>query len=506
MDEDVHLLVPVRPAARHRLHCGQCLIEQVAGSIGFAVLVQNEPGDNRVKQVYRPRRSPFVVAKILRHCLLEQRPGRACFSKKEEQLCEPGFLQHADVFVQQALRHYHGLIALAARIQQMHPQPANQVSPVCFKRVDTALGRFEITELDKHLAYGAAKCCRSRIQARSRTHPFQGFPVTTLRSKRHGHDRIKTGKLRIVFEACEYLRPGLFVAAREHQDLGENSSEHWRYRIEFDGTASLGFGLLVPASCREQAGVPLPGCRVVRGEFDRLAINGFGLFKELLVMPQHSQRSVRFAEQRIDGERFVDSRLPSLDCRLQWLAQVFDLQRARLGQPDPGQRVARVELHGLFEMRQRAQHCLTRSLHQFPTAESVLGVSLQARGRRPAELLRIRVSHHAVQGRHDFVSYLALDCEQVLDSQLAVIGFRPEMFVIDSVDQLHIDAYPVAGPLHAAFENRRHAELYADIRDGQLGIAIAFCGRPRNDLVQRRQFCELRQNIVVNAGHHDRRR
>ncbi|MCX7055381.1 MAG: hypothetical protein NTU56_14475 [Proteobacteria bacterium] len=72
------------------------------------------------------------------------------------------------------------------------------------------------------------------------------------------------------------------------------------------------------------------------------------------------------------------------------------------------------------------------------------------------------------------------------------------MSVSRGVDQLHRDPDPIAGALHAAFQDSIDAEFFADLAARELRIAelLARCAR---DDFHRADLGELRQDIVVNA-------
>ena len=42
-------------------------------------------------------------------------------------------------------------------------------------------------------------------------------------------------------------------------------------------------------------------------------------------------------------------------------------------------------------------------------------------------------------------------------SQSAIVTLRPQVPIMDGVDQLHVDQHAIADPAHAAFENVPHA-------------------------------------------------
>ena len=82
--------------------------------------------------------------------------------------------------------------------------------------------------------------------------------------------------------------------------------------------------------------------------------------------------------------------------------------------------------------------------------------------------------------------------------ELAVVAFRPQMLVACRVDQLHVDAHRVAGFLHAAFENVRHAELLPISRQ-IFRAGSCMRGRSARDDFQRADLGQPSQDFVLDA-------
>ena len=68
------------------------------------------------------------------------------------------------------------------------------------------------------------------------------------------------------------------------------------------------------------------------------------------------------------------------------------------------------------------------------------------------------------------------------------------------VDQLHADAHPVPGALHVAFEHLGHAELLANLLDGELCVSELLDGCAGND-PERADLRKLREDVIVDAIH-----
>ncbi len=98
----------------------------------------------------------------------------------------------------------------------------------------------------------------------------------------------------------------------------------------------------------------------------------------------------------------------------------------------------------------------------------------------------------------DLAGDFGLDVENVIDGQFAVEGLRPQVFVGGHVDQLGVDADPVAGPLHAAFEDGGDAQFGGDFGDC-LGGAAVLHHRGARDHLQVADLGQLREQVVVDA-------
>jgi hypothetical protein len=74
---------------------------------------------------------------------------------------------------------------------------------------------------------------------------------------------------------------------------------------------------------------------------------------------------------------------------------------------------------------------------------------LLARGKLRLELLR------------DLLRQVGLNCEYV--GQFPIIIFRPKVPVRLGIDQLHVQAHPIALPTHTSFQDRADAQCLADL-------------------------------------------
>ena len=90
------------------------------------------------------------------------------------------------------------------------------------------------------------------------------------------------------------------------------------------------------------------------------------------------------------------------------------------------------------------------------------------------------------------------DIENAGDAEIAVVGFRPQVFVGNGIDQLHVDPDPVAGPLHAAFEHGRNTEFAGDLRDRFFRVLVLHDRGARDDF-ERADLAKLGQQVVMDA-------
>src|SRR5262249_48816887 len=96
----------------------------------------------------------------------------------------------------------------------------------------------------------------------------------------------------------------------------------------------------------------------------------------------------------------------------------------------------------------------------------------------------------------DSFSDLALDNEDV--SQLPVVRICPQVRIILSVNQLHIDSHLVGRFLHASLENVRYTKLFCDLTEIARLTVIKLCGSARN-YFQVSDLSQPREDLFLNA-------
>ena len=103
-----------------------------------------------------------------------------------------------------------------------------------------------------------------------------------------------------------------------------------------------------------------------------------------------------------------------------------------------------------------------------------------------------------LHGIGDGLGDIGLNGEQGFGVQRTVVGFCPQVNIGCAVNQLHIDAYLVAGTLHATFQYNCGTQFAGNLRDGQLGIDIVHhrCARDHFEASDLRQ---LGEQIVMDA-------
>ena len=86
-----------------------------------------------------------------------------------------------------------------------------------------------------------------------------------------------------------------------------------------------------------------------------------------------------------------------------------------------------------------------------------------------------------LKSRGNFLREIRLYGKDV--SQIAIVIFCPNMFVVVRVDQLHVHSDAIADPTDAAFQKRGHAQRFAYFASVPYGIAaIRHDGHARDHL------------------------
>ena len=100
-----------------------------------------------------------------------------------------------------------------------------------------------------------------------------------------------------------------------------------------------------------------------------------------------------------------------------------------------------------------------------------------------------------VQSFGDFLRDLTLDCEQII--QIAVVLLGPDVRVSARVDQLRVETKMRAGSADAALQNMRNPQIISDLAEISFATVIHDTG-PADDF-QIGDLRQLGQNIVLNA-------
>ena len=134
---------------------------------------------------------------------------------------------------------------------------------------------------------------------------------------------------------------------------------------------------------------------------------------------------------------------------------------ADVGDAGIGEREVRIERDGALEHLQRELEILPRQPARVALAAQVEVVGLQVLGRLGGERLLLLRRERDAQRLGDLARDLVLHLEDVF--HLAVVALGPEREVGARVDELRVDAQPVAGAPQAAGEHVGGAELLADL-------------------------------------------
>jgi len=133
---------------------------------------------------------------------------------------------------------------------------------------------------------------------------------------------------------------------------------------------------------------------------------------------------------------------------------------AALDDPEPGGDEARVECDRPFEHLARGVKRLDVHRPQEVTPAQVVVVSLDVLGWNLADFALLALGQDHAQRRGDLGGDLVLQGEDI--GELAVEAVRPELIAVLGLDQLDAHAQAVAGPPHAALEDRADAERTTD--------------------------------------------
>ena len=178
---------------------------------------------------------------------------------------------------------------------------------------------------------------------------------------------------------------------------------------------------------------------------------------------------------RLELERASRSAPRQIEGRGQWRPAVARLVGIRPRQSCPGQRVSRIERQRLLEVLDALRGVLARqALGQETTVEiepmrfGIAGPAFGRNGQLGVHRVccrRIGFAFHERQPQvlHYLVRNVVLHREDVLE--LAVIDLRPQVGVGRHANELGGDPYALARRAYAAFEDRRHIELFRNGRD-----------------------------------------
>ena len=119
-----------------------------------------------------------------------------------------------------------------------------------------------------------------------------------------------------------------------------------------------------------------------------------------------------------------------------------------------------IELDGLFEERLSFQRRVAKHVHSIGV---IVRLNKEQIGVRilgwPVIETRFFVwRQFRLQSSCNFLREVGLDGEDV--GQVAVVIFRPNVFVVICIDQLHIHSDAIADPPDAAFQKRGHAQRF----------------------------------------------
>jgi hypothetical protein len=184
-----------------------------------------------------------------------------------------------------------------------------------------------------------------------------------------------------------------------------------------------------------------------------------------VVKLDRGERVVSFRQCVIEAERFVH-RFFGERPMFRWQNRVRGSPRMIKTQPNVSESIRRIERNRLLKI---FPHPFVARRIKIPPKMAASEIKLMrfgvfcwlARNGPP-----LRTTQSGLQGLGDLLRDIAFDGENI--DQLAIVSLRLKMRVALGIDELDMDAHPIAGFAHRAFENVCHAELVCD-RDNIVG-------------------------------------
>src|SRR5438874_11534609 len=176
-----------------------------------------------------------------------------------------------------------------------------------------------------------------------------------------------------------------------------------------------------------------------------------------------------FGKIRLQSQGFIRVETRLFPPAWYWVGVMID-PALHHGEPSKSRGKVSIELDRLLKQRLSLQRCIVKHLRSIGPIvrlnEEQIGVRIL--GWPVIEKCFFIWRKFRLESGSDFLREIGLNGEYV--GQIAVVIFRPNVLVVVGIDQLDVDAYPIADAANAAFQQSRHAESFTNFA----GVARAF--------------------------------
>ena len=205
---------------------------------------------------------------------------------------------------------------------------------------------------------------------------------------------------------------------------------------------------------------------------------------------------MRLSEMLVDLQRFERSGPRPGVALLGRAVRIQRHENVRVRQSGVGDGVRRVDPDRAIEMVQGLYERILVALVPIvpPSEIELLGLGVDRPRIRDAPLLTRSKLH--VDPLGDIATHLTLHGQNV--PSIAVVGLRPEVPVLCSIDELNLDPHPVAGSENGALDDPLHAQLSRDFGKGLVGALVTH-GGGAGDHLERLDRCEIGDQLIRQA-------
>src|SRR6059058_4421792 len=169
-----------------------------------------------------------------------------------------------------------------------------------------------------------------------------------------------------------------------------------------------------------------------------------------------------FGKIRLQSKGFIRVETRLFPPAWYWVGVMID-PALHHGEPSKSRGKVWIELDRLLKQRLSLQRCIVKHLRSIGPIvrlnEEQIGVRIL--GWPVIEKCFFIWRKFRLESGSDFLREIGLDGKDV--GQIAIIILRPNVLVVVGIDQLDVDAYPVADAANAAFQKCGNAERPADL-------------------------------------------